>query len=300
VAHRVVVLADGIVVSGAAVGGSGRVVGGSGVGGGVVGGGAVSRGGGVGGVRGGTVGGGTVSGGSRGVGAEPMAGPVVVVEGVARTYGSGTSSVVAVHDVSCRVEAGARVVVGPSGSGKSTLLHLLAGLDHPTVGTVTWPALGGPPLTLRPGTVGVVFQGPSLVPALDAAENVALPLQLAGVDDGTAMAAALQALGELGLGAVARQLPEELSGGQAQRVAVARALVGRPQLIVADEPTGQLDHGAAASVLEALEQAAGAAGAALVVSTHDPVVAGRFTERWVMADGRIEATAKQDGVRPTR
>jgi putative ABC transport system ATP-binding protein len=281
VAHRVVVLADGIVVSGAAAGGGGVV------GGGVVG--------------GGVVGGGVVGGGSRAVGVQPTAGPVVVVEGVARTYGSGTSSVVAVHDVSCRVEAGARVVVvGPSGSGKSTLLHLLAGLDHPTVGTVTWPALGGPPLTLRPGTVGVVFQGPSLVPALDAGENVALPLQLAGVDDGTAMAAALQALGELGLGAVARQLPEELSGGQAQRVAVARALVGRPQLIVADEPTGQLDHGAAASVLEALEQAAAAAGAALVVSTHDAVVAGRFTERWVMADGRIEATATQDEVRPTR
>ena len=215
--------------------------------------------------------------------------PVVVAQGVARTFGSGTSAVVAVHDVSCCVRAGARVVVvGPSGSGKSTLLHLLAGLDQPTVGTVSWPALGGTPAGLRVGTVGVVFQGLSLVPALDAAENVALPLQLAGVDDSTAMASALEALARLGLAGVARHLPEELSGGQAQRVAVARALVGRPTLIVADEPTGQLDHGAAASVLDALERAAIAAGAALVVATHDPAVACRFGERWSMADGTIE------------
>ncbi|MEA2972693.1 MAG: putative transport system ATP-binding protein [Actinomycetota bacterium] len=215
--------------------------------------------------------------------------PVVVARRVARTFGSGAAVVVAVHDVTCCVKAGARVVVvGPSGSGKSTLLHLLAGLEQPTVGTVSWPALGGAPSGLRPGIVGVVFQGLSLVPALDAAENVALPLQLAGIDDSTAMASALEALDRLGLAAVARQLPEELSGGQAQRVAVARALVGAPMLIVADEPTGQLDHVAAASVLAALQQAATAAGAALVVSTHDPAVADRFVERWVMADGRIE------------
>ncbi|MEA2685380.1 MAG: lipoprotein-releasing system ATP-binding protein [Actinomycetota bacterium] len=218
-------------------------------------------------------------------------GPVVVAAGVARTYGCGPSSVVAVHDVSCQVDAGARVVVvGPSGSGKSTLLHLLAGLDRPTIGTVAWPRLGGEPLSLRPGTLGVVFQGPSLVPALDALENVALPLQLAGVDDETALAAALEALDALGLGAVARQLPEELSGGQSQRVAVARALVGKPQLIVADEPTGQLDRAAADSVLDALEHMSDATGAALVVSTHDPAVAARFSVRWLMADGRIEST----------
>ncbi|MEA2843642.1 MAG: hypothetical protein QOJ69_1313 [Actinomycetota bacterium] len=222
----------------------------------------------------------------------------MVAHGVARTFGSGASSVVAVHDVTCRVVAGARIaVVGPSGSGKSTLLHLLAGLDKPTVGTIAWPALGGEPLTLRPGTVGVVFQGPSLVPALDAAENVALPLQLAGEDDEPAMATALHALDRLGLGAVALQLPEELSGGQSQRVAVARALVGRPRLIVADEPTGQLDHTAAAAVLDALEAVATTVGAALVVSTHDPAVADRLEEQWVMADGRIESMGAMTGAR---
>jgi ABC-type lipoprotein export system ATPase subunit len=215
--------------------------------------------------------------------------PVVVAEGVARTYGSGPTALVALHDVSCYVEAGSSiVVVGPSGSGKSTLLHLLAGLDSPTVGTITWPALGGEPLAARPGTVGVVFQGPSLIPALDAVENVALPLQLAGVDDDRALTAARQALGRLDLGALAHQLPEELSGGQSQRVAVARALVGNPTFIVADEPTGQLDHVAGAAVLDALIHAADATGAALVVSTHDAAVANRFAERWVMADGTIE------------
>jgi ABC-type lipoprotein export system ATPase subunit len=214
--------------------------------------------------------------------------PVVVADGVARTYGSGPSAVVALSGVSCAVQPGQRVaLVGPSGSGKSTLLHLLAGLDRPTIGTISWPALGGPPLSCRPGTVAVVFQGPSLLPALDARENVALPLQLAGADDDVALAMAADALDALGLGAIARQLPEELSGGQSQRVAVARALVGSPAMIIADEPTGQLDRVAGAAVLDALEHAAITSGAALVVSTHDPNVADRFDEHWQMSDGRI-------------
>jgi ABC-type lipoprotein export system ATPase subunit len=215
--------------------------------------------------------------------------PVVVAEGVARTFGRGPSAVVAVHDVTCAVGAQARVVlVGPSGSGKSTLLHLLAGIDEPTVGTIAWPGLGGHPRTLPPGRVGVVFQGPSLLPALDATENVALPLQLKGVADATAIGAATDALARLGLEEVARLLPEELSAGQAQRVAVARALASRPALIIADEPTGQLDHVAAAAVMDTLEAAAASSGAALVVSTHDHAIALRFDERWMMADGRIE------------
>jgi ABC-type lipoprotein export system ATPase subunit len=214
--------------------------------------------------------------------------PVVIAEDIARTFGSGPSSVVALSGVTCTVSPGARIaIVGPSGSGKTTLLHLLAGLDRPTVGTISWPGLGGDPATLPAGTIGVVFQGPSLLPALDAVENVAFPLQLAGVGDGDAMARALASLGMFGLSAVAHQLPEELSGGQMQRVAVARALVSGPAFIVADEPTGQLDHVAGAVVLDALERAATASGAALVVSTHDQSVADRFTEQWDMADGRI-------------
>jgi ABC-type lipoprotein export system ATPase subunit len=218
--------------------------------------------------------------------------PIVVAVNVARTFGTGASSVVALHDVSCEVARGTKIVlVGPSGSGKSTLLHLLAGLDQPTVGSVTWPALGGPPLALRAGTVGVVFQGPSLLPELDALENVALPLQLAGIDDDLATARAMNALAALGLTDIARHVPDELSGGQSQRVAVARALIGGPSLIVADEPTGQLDHAAGAAVLDALERAADASGAALLLSTHDLAVARRFPERWDLADGRIRPAA---------
>ena len=154
------------------------------------------------------------------------------------------------------------------------------------MGRVTWPALGERS-SLRPGPVAVIFQGPSLLPPLDVAENVALPLLLAGRQENEATAAAHQALGRLGLEELAGKLPEELSGGQAQRVAVARALAGRPRLILADEPTGQLDHRNGAVVVDALLETAAALGAALVVATHDRLVADRFPQRWSMTDGRL-------------
>lgn len=205
--------------------------------------------------------------------------------GVARTFGAGLGAVVAVHDITCEIRSGQRLAItGPSGSGKSTLLHLLAGLDVPTAGTVTWPAVGSR-VDLRPGPVGVVFQGPSLLPPLDVAENVALPLLLAGAGEADAKAAAAAALARLDLTALAAKLPEELSGGQAQRVAVARVLAGRPRLILADEPTGQLDHAAAAVIVDALLETAAQLGAALVLTTHDPAVAARLATRWAMSDG---------------
>ena len=219
--------------------------------------------------------------------AGPRPDVLVRAVGAARTFGRGPTAVVAVHGASCEIAAGARLALtGPSGSGKSTLLHLLAGLDEPTAGTITWPALGERH-QLRPGPVGVVFQGPSLLPPLDVAENVALPLLLAGRAEGEAAAAAHQALARLGLEDLAAKLPEELSGGQAQRVAVARVLAGQPRLIMADEPTGQLDHRNGAVVIDALLEAAAALGAALVVATHDVLVADRFALRWTMADGRL-------------
>jgi putative ABC transport system ATP-binding protein len=217
---------------------------------------------------------------------------IVQAENLARTFGAGPNAVVALEGADCELRAGQRVaLVGPSGSGKSTLLHLLAGLDAPTVGIVTWPALGEHPRRLRAGTVGVVFQGPSLVPALDALENVALPLLFAGETEADAERAATAALARLGLGELARHLPEELSGGQSQRVAVARALASQPRLLLADEPTGQLDHPTGAQVIDALLAAADATGAALLVTTHDEVVAGRMAERWTMADGRLVTPA---------
>jgi ABC-type lipoprotein export system ATPase subunit len=200
----------------------------------------------------------------------------------ARTFGSGETATVALQPTDCEVNAGDRIaLVGPSGSGKSTLVHLMAGLDQPTAGEVAWPELD----VLRPGPVSVVFQGPSLLPPLTVLENVALPLVLAGAADADARAHA--ALTRLGLDELSDKLPEEISGGQAQRVAVARALAGEPRLILADEPTGQLDHASAESVVDVLLAAADHSGAALVVSTHDPAVAAHFAARWEMHDGSL-------------
>jgi ABC-type lipoprotein export system ATPase subunit len=212
---------------------------------------------------------------------------LVACNDVARTFGRGTAAVVAVHGMTCHVRPGQLIgLTGPSGSGKSTALHLLAGLDEPTTGSITWPAIGDRD-ALRPGPVSMVFQGPSLMPGLDVLENVALPLVLAGANDRDARAAADDALDRLGLHALRERLPDQLSAGQAQRVAVSRALAGVPLLLLADEPTGQLDRANAALVIDALITTANTAGAALIVATHDPRVASRLAIRWTMADGRL-------------
>ena len=207
--------------------------------------------------------------------------------GAARTYGQDATATVALQPTDCEVAPGDRIaLVGPSGSGKSTLLHLMAGLDEPTVGKVSWPGIGAR-VDLRPGPVAVIFQGPSLLPPLTVQENVALPLILGGMDDRAAHIAAAGALELLDLLELADKLPEEISGGQAQRVAVARALAGEPVLILADEPTGQLDRANGSAVVDVLLAAAEHAGAALVVSTHDPTVAQRIPEVWEMHSGRL-------------
>ncbi len=212
---------------------------------------------------------------------------IVLCTRVAHTYGSGVTAVVAVHDVTCRVLPTTRVAItGPSGSGKSTLLHLMAGLETVTAGALSWPGLGGHPLA-HPGRVGIVFQGPSLLPALNAVENVAFPLQLANTGDHVAKELAMDTLRRLGITDLAGKLPQEMSGGQAQRVAVARVIAAGPALILADEPTGQLDHHAAGLVMDVLLQAADELGAGLVVSTHDPLIAARLPETWTMRDGRM-------------
>ena len=206
-----------------------------------------------------------------------------------RTYGSGAGEVRALRGVSCTLRPGVQVALtGPSGSGKSTLLHLLAGLDTPTSGTIDWPGLDGSPGG-RPGLIGMVFQGPSLLPPLDVTENIALPLLLAGSTETQARERAMAALHDVGLDELAARLPEELSGGQAQRVAVARALAVRPRVILADEPTGQLDSAHAAQVVGLLLDAATMLGAALVLSTHDLTIAERLADRWRMADGLMVA-----------
>lgn len=221
-------------------------------------------------------------------------GALVLCEGAARIYGEGSTATVALQPTDCVIRPGDRVaLMGPSGSGKSTLLHLMAGLDGPTIGAVSWPGIGlrsG----LRPGPVAVIFQGPSLLPPLTVEENVALPLILGGAAHGPAHIAARDALERLELTELADKLPEEISGGQAQRVAVARALAGEPSLILADEPTGQLDRTSGAAVVDLLLAAAAHAGAALVVATHDPTVAERLPEVWELHSGRLTTTRPKE------
>jgi ABC-type lipoprotein export system ATPase subunit len=209
---------------------------------------------------------------------------LVRAAGLCRQFGYGPGAVVAVAYASFEIRQGDRIALtGPSGSGKTSLLHLIAALDQPSGGVIEWPALGGPE-DLRPGPVAIAFQGPSLLPPLTVAENVALPVLLAGGTEAEAEAAAYPLIDRLGLSDVASKLPEEISGGQTQRAGMARALMGEPQLILADEPTGQLDRGSALQLIEVLLQQAEATKAALVVATHDTAVAERLPQRWTMTE----------------
>lgn len=208
---------------------------------------------------------------------------------IVRSFEAGERSVRALEPATFNVEEGARIaVVGPSGSGKSTLLHLIAGLDTPTSGEIAWPALGERS-TLRPRHVVVIFQAPSLVSSFTALENIELPLLMLRVPADEARVRALAALRVFGLDGLAAKLPDEISGGQAQRVAMARALALRPALIVADEPTGQLDRATADALLSQLLDALSKTSAALLVATHDPLVARRLGAQWRMNHGRLTA-----------
>lgn len=214
-------------------------------------------------------------------------GPLVVGRDLACTFGVGETAVVALYDAWVDVRPDDRIAVtGPSGSGKSTLLHVMAGLQPITAGTIDWPGLGGHPRR-GPGRVGVIFQGPSLLPALDVIENVTLPLLFADTEPDEADARAWDSLHAVGIAALARRVPDELSGGQAQRVAIARTLAARPRLVLADEPTGQLDHHTASTVMSTLLESCDHLQAGLVVATHDPAVADRLGTRWIMRDGHI-------------
>ncbi|WP_124393067.1 ABC transporter ATP-binding protein [Rhodococcus wratislaviensis] len=227
------------------------------------------------------------------------AGPLLRCRDLSRVFGSGRTTRVAVDSVSADIDRGARIALtGPSGSGKSSLIHLFAALDAPSAGHISWPGLGADPRRDRT-RIGVVFQAPSLIPALDVTENVALPQVLAGHSDTTARARARTALARLGLEPLAGRLPEELSGGQAHRVALARVLAGTARLVLADELTGQLDHRTGAEVLDVLFETVDMLGAALVVSTHDDTVAGRCPVRWSMRGGRLQIRSPTTPVPPT-
>lgn len=209
---------------------------------------------------------------------------------------------VALDHVNFELSAGESVaIMGPSGSGKSTLLHALAGIVTPTSGTVRFR---GTDLTsisdaertkLRRGAFGFVFQSGQLLPELPAVENIALPMMLGGVPYAQATDAAMRWLERLGLRQLAGQRPGEMSGGQMQRVCIARALSVNPSVVFADEPTGALDQNTGHDVMTILMNAARTSGAAVIVVTHDPGVARFCSRTIVMRDGRLYEDDAADG-----
>jgi putative ABC transport system ATP-binding protein/lipoprotein-releasing system ATP-binding protein len=219
---------------------------------------------------------------------EPAAdSPLVNARDLARTFIRGSRTTEALRPTTWTIRPRVRIaIVGPSGSGKSTLLHLMAGLDMPSSGTIEWPALGRRE-ELRPARVGVALQATTLIPFLSVLENVALPLLVLGQSTDRPRQAAAEALSLFGLRDLSDRLPDELSGGQAQRVALARALAARPSLVLADEPTGQLDQATGAATTEVLNRWAEVNGSALVVATHDLKIAERFDAVWRMDHGAL-------------
>ncbi len=217
--------------------------------------------------------------------------PIIAARGLCKSVANGAQSLVILQDIGLEVMPGEAVaIVGASGSGKSTLLGLLAGLDVPSAGTVT---LAGENLfaldedgraALRARLLGFVFQSFQLLPALNALENVMLPLELSGAVHAAAAAEAM--LRRVGLGERLRHYPKTLSGGEQQRVALARAFVMQPQLLLADEPTGNLDAVTGADVINRLFELNAERGTTLILVTHDDVLAQRCSRVIRLAGGK--------------
>ena len=229
---------------------------------------------------------------------EPLPGaPVLSARGLTRVFAgaSGAADVTACSNVSFDLSAGQLLVIrGRSGSGKTTLLNLLGALDRPTSGTVT---LGTLDLTatseadlvdIRRERLGFVFQNFGLIPALSAAENIELPLRLAGMDATARADRVAELLDAVGLTKHARQRPAELSGGQQQRVGIARAIAREPEILLADEPTGQLDSSTGASMMELIVGLVRTKGIAAVVTTHDPALIERADASLELRDGHLK------------
>jgi putative ABC transport system ATP-binding protein len=218
---------------------------------------------------------------------------MIRLEEVSRTYGSGSTAVKALDNVSCTIGAGSLVaIVGPSGSGKSTLLNLLGALDRPSTGRVIvadtdLSTMDDDALTrFRRERLGFVFQFFNLLPTLTALENAALPAKLAGRPRKASDARARELLERVGLGARVDHMPDQLSGGEMQRVAVARALVMDPPVLLADEPTGNVDTKSGQNVLELLRGAVDERRTVVLV-THDPRIAAAADRVLSIVDGRI-------------
>ena len=218
--------------------------------------------------------------------------PTLQARDLRRVYGSGDSRVEALRGVSLEVARGEFVaVVGPSGCGKTTLLHLCGGMDRATAGTVTVEGMALADLDdealtgLRRERVGFVFQFFNLLPTLTLAENIALPLLLAGVPPDEGAARAREGAERVGLGHRLAHYPAQVSGGELQRAAVARAVIHQPALVIADEPTGNLDTATGRRVLEVLRTLHRETGVAVLLATHDPLIAEAADRVLGMRDG---------------
>lgn len=227
--------------------------------------------------------------------------PLIQTENLTKVYGKGEAAVVALDHVTMSVNPGEFVaVMGPSGCGKSTLLHLLGGLDRPTEGSVTidgksLSSLSDNALTqIRRRKIGFVFQFFNLIPILNAIENAALPLVLDGKNNGESKRKATEWLEKVGLGSRLNNRPDQLSAGQQQRVAISRALVTDPMLILADEPTGNLDSRASDEIAGVLQQVAKEWGRAVLMVTHDPRIAAYADRIIFLKDGKIVNETRLD------
>jgi putative ABC transport system ATP-binding protein len=226
-----------------------------------------------------------------------MAAPIVAIRNLSKVYAQGELQVVALNNISLDIAGGEFLaLMGPSGSGKSTLLHIIAGIDRPTQGQCLVQGVDVTRLNeseladWRNHNVGFVFQTFNLIPVLTAFENVELPLLLTRLRAADRRKRVEAALELVGLGDRKRHLPKQLSGGQEQRVAIARALVTDPQLVVADEPTGNLDSHSAQEVLTVLQLLSREAGKSVIMVTHDPKAAAFGTRNVHLEKGELQPT----------
>ena len=228
----------------------------------------------------------------------PQTPGVIATESVTRVFGTGSNAVTAVNGVTITVAAGEFLaLVGRSGSGKTTLMNLMAGLDQPTAGTVTFQGRDLGSLSekqlveLRRHGIGFIFQSFGLIPLLSAYENVELPLHISGVSWRERRRRALETLELVGLGPRSKHRPYELSGGEQQRVAIARALVTGPDVLFADEPTGELDTVTAISISTILRDITRQRGVTVIVATHDLTLSAMCDRVLEMADGSVTAAS---------
>jgi putative ABC transport system ATP-binding protein len=232
--------------------------------------------------------------GARAVSPADDSGVLVSVQAVSRTFGHGSAEVHALQDVSFDIRRGQLVaLIGRSGSGKTTLLNIVGGLDLPTAGEVlidgrSVTAMSAHDRTLlRRSTIAYIFQSFGLIPMLSAAENVGIPLRVAATDRAKREERVRLMLSIVGLEDHARQRPGELSGGQQQRVAIARALAGQPELLIADEPTGQLDSETGRQIMRLLRTVVQSEGITALVATHDAALHDLADEVLALDDGRL-------------